>query len=362
MSTVYWWQTLNIDHVLPYDYPPERINAARQNIQRNEQGLDKTIASLVGQCTSFEATVRRIARYVQQAVMHNPILQPATSRTLYTALRNLGVDFGPLALSPRFARLMRQRLIEDSELLIELGEARCGQCVALLRAALEVVGIKSKPLQLNNHVVNEVFWGGTSYIVDVDAFKNGIFVEGEIGLATKREVLDNPYLVDRFKPTGWMFRRDSIYGYNERTHRPYFGYIDLYSPEIDGQMSARYAAPTPLYPPGIPRWETFEKSITLTCNTPQTLRFTCVHAERATGYRVKCGLSSKGYSYDNLILENLANETSGEVFEMNTHAPFVEVKFAHPGIYYLTAAAIPHYAERYPSYIWWSDELKLNVV
>jgi hypothetical protein len=224
-----------------------------------------------------------------------------------------------------------------------------------------MVGMKASTLQFKNHVVAEVILNGTSYIIDADAFKNGILFEVTGGLASKKDILKNPYWVDRFKHTGWMFRRDSIYAYNQRTQKPYSGYIDLFSPEIDGQISKKYDAPEVLYPPGAPEWRTPGGSVTVEANEKRTLEFECKYAERAIGYKIKCGRKSKGYSYDRLILGNLANETSGDIFELETRENYVEVRFGDPGVYYLTVASIPYYIREFPSYIWWSDELTIKV-
>jgi len=132
-----------------------------------------------------------------------------------------------IALSRLFIVFLSQRLILDPDLLLVLGEARCGQSAQVLCSALSLVGIKSNILQLPGHIVNEIIFDNTTYIVDIDAFKNGIFLEKNGQLLTKKDFFENPYIVDRFKPTGWMFRRDSRYSYNLLTDKKYSGYIDL---------------------------------------------------------------------------------------------------------------------------------------
>ncbi len=90
--------------------------------------------------------------------------------------------------------------------------------------------------------------------------------------------------------------------------------------------------------------------------------FSCNLSERATGYRVRCGRRSRGYTYDRLILDNLHRETSSEMFEFETRENYFEVPFSEPGQYYVSVAAIPHYIEEYHSYLWWSDELVVRVL
>lgn len=361
----YWWQASSINHVFPFTYPVSRVKVAEKRIRENGRRFEQNILSIAKKSDSPEDTVRNIARYVQHAVIHNPIFQPSKASKLYALAGKHGLDIGKTFIGTLLLKLRLMRdasLIEDPDILIELGEARCGQCAKMLCAALNIVGIKSNTLQLKCHIVSEVFINNTSYVIDADAFKDGIFIEVAGHLATKREVLQNPYLVDQFKHTGLMFRRDSIYAYNQKTKKPYSGYIDLYTPEVDGQISAKYGAPNILYPPGVPKWKMPSGDITLKTNEKKGLEYTCQYADRSIGYKVKCGHRSKGYSYDKLILENLANETSGDVFELNTKENYVEVRFSDPGVYYLTVASIPYFIKEFPSYIWWSDELTIKVV
>lgn len=355
----FWWQSSPITHVFSYDYPSTRVRDAETKLEQKGRRFKQTVQTIVKDSVSPEDMIRNIVRYVQRSLIHNPIFQPSKSSRLYTLARKLGLE----AKAVTICRYLTQppSLIEDPDLLIELGEARCGQCAKVLCDAFAIADLKSSTLQLNNHIVAEVILNDTSYIIDADAFKNGIFVEVNGSLASKKDVLENPYLVDRFKHTGWMFRRDSIYGYNCKMQKPYSGYIDLYSPEVDGQISIKYGAHQGLYPPGVPKWKAPSEHIILRPGQKIALEYTCEHSERAIGYRVKGGSRSKGYGYDWLILGNLANETTGDVFEFETIETGIEVSLDRPGTYYTTVASIPHYLEEFPSYLWWSDELVIEV-
>jgi hypothetical protein len=358
----FWWQTSPITQVAQFDYPSARLRAAEAKLRQRGGRFAKAIRRIVDVSASPKDVILNIARHVQQSVVHNPIFQPAHSTGLYPLFRRCSLDIQEMGIGRHLRPFWSANLIEEPDLLIELGEARCGQCAKMLCTAFQMVGFQAGTLQLENHIVTEVSLNNSSYLIDADAFKNGIFFQVGGELACKRDILENPYLVDRFKHTGWMFRQDSIYAHNLQRKRPYCGYIDLYSPEIDGQISKKYGARQTLYPPGVPRWKTPSESIFVSPGQKIALEYTCEFAERATGYRVRCGSRSKGYRYDCLIMENLANETSGEVFELETRENYVEVSLSNPGIYYLTVASIPYYLDEFPSYLWWSDELTIRVL
>ena len=360
---MYWWQGTDIDHVLPFDYPEERLCNAKELIRRNGARFEKVVSEIIRKSRSFDQCIRLICEFVQQAFLHNPIFQPAQSGRLYRLLRRRNISI-PDSWSHRIwgQMLFGLTLLNDADMLLELGEARCGQCAHVLGLAYEKAGFRSKVLQFPAHMVTEVYLDGTAFIVDADLFKNGIFLEMNDRLATSREVIENPYLVDRFKHTGLMFRRDSVYAFNGRTGRPYSGYLDLHSPEIDGQISRKYGAQSVLYPPGIPKWKLKDDKILLKTNEAAVLEFVSAYPERASGYRVVCGTRSRGYRYNNLARENLANETSSDIFCRDIGECGLEVSFSMPGSYYLSAAAVPHYINETPSYVWWSDELHIQVV
>lgn len=360
--TPFWWQGFNCGRIAPLDYPLPRVIAATERLARGSPRLEAGIDGIRRQSRTADEAVRGIARFVQAALVHPPLLQPATARWGYWRLRRAGLLPAGLAGHEEVRAAMHQRLIMDPELLLELGEARCGQCAAVLCAALQRAGFAARPWQLPHHIAVEVDFDGETRVIDADAFKHGIFFEDGGGLITKRAVEANPYVVDRFKPTGWMFRRDSVYARNPRTGRPYRGYVDFYSPEVDGQISARYAAPTVLRPPGVPRWSGEVGPLTVERGATVSLAFQTQYADRAASYRVRCGRRSRGYAYDRLVLSALAQETASDVFEVACPAPALEFKLAAPGRYYVAAAAIPAYLDEFPSYVWWSDELIIDVI
>jgi len=292
-------------------------------------------------------------------MMHPPLLQPADAPLGYWNWR----EFAPTGWSgwPRVAELLGQRLVMEPEVLLALGEGRCGQCVAVLCAALRIAGFTARPWQLPHHVVAEVEWDGSRCVIDADAFKNGIMLERDGRLLTRDQIEATPYLVDRFKPTGWMFRRDSQYARDSRTGRPHRGYVDFYSPEEDGQISARYGAAHVLKPPGVPRWPEGVTTLTGAVGRGVEIAFTSPNSDRAGGYRVRVGRESRGYSYDALLPAVLHRETSDIVLELDLREPRALLPLSEKGRYFVTAAAIPAYLAEFPSYVWWSDELVVDV-
>ena len=355
----FWWEDCPIERVAPFDYPPARIAAARQRIAGREGRIAPAVRAIMDGSRNAEEAVRGIARWVQDALVHPPLYQPAETTFGYWWWRRLA----PTGWSgwPRLAQRLGQRLVLDSELLVELGEGRCGQSVAVLCDALRLAGFKAALWQLPHHMVVEVVVAGECCVIDVDAFKHGIMLEVDGRIARKREVEEDPYLVDGFKPTGWMFRRDSRYARRGSAGPPYRGYVDFYSPEEDGQISARYGAPTVLKPPGVPRWVGVGGSLTVGRGRPIEVSCVSRHAGRARGYRFRCGRRSRGYAYDALDWSQLAGETSSEILALERPEPAVSFRLQEPGRYFLTAAAVPDFLEKFPSYIWWSDELIIDV-
>jgi len=357
----YWWQNEAVGrYVAPFDYPPHRVAAARDRVERTPGALERIVRELVAESPTPQAAIRNISRFVQGALVHPPLLQPAEAPFGYWWWRTLAPT--SWAYWPRLAELLRQRLVMDPDVLLELGEGRCGQCVSVLCAALRIAGFSARPWQLPHHVVAEVAFEGNACVIDADAFKNGIMLERNGRLLTRKEIESNPYLVDRLKPTGWMFRRDSMYARAPQTGLPYRGYLDFYSPEEDGQISARYGAEPVLKPPGLPRWNEGRKTVICVAGEVVEVSFASEYPERACGYRVRVGRESRGYSYDDLVKEHLGAETSAIVFELELGEPCAAFKLAEKGRYFVTAAAVPSYLADVPSYVWWSDELVVDVV
>jgi hypothetical protein len=338
------------------------MKGARRRLSEEGARLPALIRSVTDRSATADDAVRKIGKLVQDALVHPPLLQPCESKGGYWRWRRAGLLSERTAHSRLIVQLFRLRLVTDPELLLQLGEGRCGQCVDLLCAALGLAGFKARPWQLPHHIVAEVSVNGRDCVVDADAFKNGIFLGSERELATKREIEQNPYFVDRFKPTGWMFRRDSVYARNTCTQTAYAGYIDFYSPEEQGQVSTRYGAPQTLLPPGVPRWASASTGIKIERGDEVDAAFTCRFPERARGFRFRCGRRSRGYAYDRLVPANLGAETSDEILELELSETRVRFRLPERGRYFFTAAAIPHYIDEFPSYVWWSDELVVDVV
>lgn len=356
----FWWQDHPLpDEIAPHDYPPARLAAARRRQVAEGPTLARRVAEIVRASPTRADVLRGVVRLVQEALVHPPVVQPAEAVPGFWWARRLGVLPARWASRPRVEEVLRQRLIMDPELLIALGEGRCGQCVALLVAALGHAGIAARPWQLPHHVVAEVDWEGGPVVVDADAFKHGVMFERDGRFVTRGEIEREPRIVDRFKPTGWMFRRDSAYA-RRADGAAWRGYVDFYSPEGDGQMSARYGG-APLLPPGVPRWESGTELLRVRRGVEVERGLEVFEAGRASGYRVRVGRRSRGYRYDALRWASLANETSAEVLEIATAEPVARFRLEDPGTYFVTVAAVPAYFAEFPSYLWWSDELTVEV-
>lgn len=357
----FWWQTVDVGRrVAPFDYPPARLAEARGRAADAWTVFEREVRKVVAAGTEPQQVIRGVTRLVQAALIHPPVLQPAWAPLGYWWWRSLA----PTGWSrwPRLAELLGQRLVTEPEVLLALGEGRCGQCVALLCAGLRLAGFAAQPWQLPHHVVAEVAWSGGTGVIDADAFKNGIMLDWEGSLPTRAQLEARPYLVDRFKPTGWMFRRDSAYARDGRTGRAYRGYVDFHSPEEDGQISARYGAARVLRPPGVPRWAGAETPLTTEAGGCLEVPFACRYPERASGYRVRVGRTSRGYTYDALVPARLHHETAGVVIDQETSTPVATLRLREKGRYFVTAAAVPAFLAEFPSYVWWSDELVVDVV
>lgn len=357
-----WWEDFPGERIAPHDYPLARVRAAQASLHEKGRRLERAVEAIKLRSRTADEVVRGITRFVQAALVHPPLLQPSTARWGYWRWRRAGLLPAVIAGHEEVRALLHQRLVMDPEVLLALGEGRCGQCAAVLCAGLKLAGFQARPWQLPHHVAVEVELDGEVRVIDADAFKNGVFLEEKGSLVPKRTLVENPYWVDRFKPTGWMFRRDSVYARRSETGRPYCGYVDFYSPEDDGQISARYGAPIVLRPPGLPRWTGVVEPLRVSRGVAFDLAFSCRFADRAAGYRVRCGRRSRGYGYDRLMLPALHQETSADGFEIELRDPCLSPTLTEPGRYYLTAAAIPSYLEEFPSYVWWSDELIVDVV
>ena len=220
-----WWKNWKNTHIVEQEYPDQRVVEAYNFIHKKKLSIDL----LLNYIKSFSNKNDRwnyflnIVYFVQDHMMHIPVLEPS-----YDALYNLD------------GTLYKRWQLQDPLALLVLGEGRCFVTALVLVELLKYANYNAKILQLNNHVVAEVDINGESFIIDADAFKNGIlFFKDKSRLYTKDEILKNPSIVDNFEPTGWKFRRKDNFLKNI-DGKLFYGYIDPYDKEIDGLISEKY--------------------------------------------------------------------------------------------------------------------------
>lgn len=349
-----WWVQSTQQVITPYDYPSERLKNAKRHAKAKALTLDDLLLDIRKQNYEEFPLLLEISKLVQDMLIHNPVFQPS--------------ERGPFTIKPYIVYLInskpikKYKLVYDPVLLALLGEGRCGQVARVLVEMLNTVGIKARVEQLNNHVAVTAQLNNKEYIVDADAFKNGIFFfKGAQTLFTKKEILDEPTIVDRFKHTGWMFREGTRYSINASS-KSFTGYVDFFNPEKTGLISNKFGANNVYYPPGVPVWGSGTQSLTVKTGEKHRLVFDVPYDERADDFLVRIGKKSKKYSYDFLIYKNLGNETSDLVEETKIQKPEFVFSRTSPGDYYITVCSMSEYMVRNHCYIWWSDELKIRVV
>jgi hypothetical protein len=215
--------------------------------------------------------------------------------------------------------------------------------------------------QLSQHLVAEAKCGGRWVLADADAFKGGIVPETPDGrLLTMEQIEDNPYLLDRFPPTGWMIRPNSRHA-RGLLGRRVLGYVDALEPDRRGFVSGYYVPSARGFPPSLPeirRFEARDGRFVLSWE-PSRVREGCL-----VGYRVRVGTCSRDWSYDDVFLaEAPLRETSCEVLETETSALHAEGDVP-PGVpaLFASVAAVSDRVEREPlTYFWPSEEVRCEL-
>ncbi|KQC06463.1 MAG: hypothetical protein APR54_07210 [Candidatus Cloacimonas sp. SDB] len=341
-----WWTEYDAEIITPYDFPNERINEAKEYIKKNNLTEDFIIKSIQNKSDNDWQYIFKLTKFIQDSILHNPVYQPSDKRVL-----------NPISVIKN-KKIFEKRLIKNVLLIIILGEGRCGQVAQVLCELLKKTGFKSKIEKINNHIVTTLFYNNNEYLIDADAYKNNIMFYKSNKLYTKKEILKNPYIVDQFKHTGWMFRRNTRYSMG-KNNRNFCGYVDFFDPEIDGQVSYKYGAKNKLLPPSVCIWN--KENLKSKINKEINFSFKQQFPERVKEYKIKIGKKSKNYSYNYLIYKNLLNETGDIIDSFSTTTNTFSFKFTEKGKYYITVSAIPDYIDEHPSYLWWSDECKVII-
>lgn len=90
--------------------------------------------------------------------------------------------------------------IYDPVWLIENQLAHCGQVNRLVVDGLNLIGIKSRLIQLNNHVAAEAYFDGKWRFLDADILSFGEFVMKDGEIVSTMEIVNNPELLNATNP------------------------------------------------------------------------------------------------------------------------------------------------------------------
>lgn len=311
------------------DFGAERLAAVRGRLRGIDVDAElDALARLIVDGTAHPGEkAERVIRFAQDAFYHHPVRQPP-------------VDLPVLEL-------------------LQLGEGRCGHVSRVIEDLARRAGLSARERQLPRHIIAEVFVDGEWRLADGDAYKNGIVPRRRDGkLLSMRDLEANPYQLDRFAPTGLWVRRGTRYARND-SGVEVTGYVDSINFEDRGYMSWHYASwAAAEYPPSVPR--ALRASI-----DGRRVRLLWAPSEDRDGdlkgYRVRIGTTSRGWSYDDVTYERLANDTGAEVGEFESVEPSFEVSVS-PGDYVWSVRAIDDHVLREPeTYYWPSDEARFSV-
>lgn len=281
-----------------WTYPLHLFEHARELATRlgGDTYLRKLACLVTGNAPTEEEAVRRIICFVQGAIFRDPVSQPLTETGA----------------------------IPDALTTLLCSRGRCGHVATLMVELFKQIGIEARVRQLPTHLIAEVKVDQRWVIADADAFKNGVIPVNRRGqLISMDEIYENPYQLDRFPPTGWFIRPDSIYT-RDVFGRKVSGYVDALDPEQRGYVSGHYVLEAKGYPPSVPvivRFAAGEGSFRLEW-TPSSVR-----GDRLLGYRVSVGTVSRGWAYDSFgdgieILQTTATDiVSTETFKTGIESP-----------------------------------------
>jgi hypothetical protein len=192
-------------------------------------------------------------------------------------------------------------------------------------------------------------------VADADAFKGGIVPESPDGrLLGMDQIEADPYVLDRYPPTGWMMRPRSKHAKGLLGHCVR-GYVDALEPDRRGFVSGYYVASAGGFPPSLPEIQHFEARdgrFTLSWNPAQ------VREGRLAGYRVRVGTRSRAWHYDDVFLmEGSPPATADDILGQETCQTCIEGAIP-PGTARLFASvtAVSDRIDREPDTFFWPSE------
>lgn len=286
--------------------------------------LARTIAEEAG---DEEEIVRRTIRFVQKAVFRDPVVQPLA-------------DDGSLP---------------DALTSLLCARGRCGHTAQILADLCRHAGLETRVRQFPQHLVAEIRCNARWVVADADVFKGGIIPQNDHGrLLTLEEIEAQPYVLDRFPPTGWMIRPRSRFtrGLLGRQVR---GYVDALEPDQRGFVSGYYVPTAWGHPPSLPAIRRFEARAGRAelCWTPSRVK-----EGRLLGYRARIGTRSRAWTYDEVCwAEAPLAATPGDVAEAETSETGLQSPVP-PGVKRLFASvtAISDRIEKEPRTFFWPSE------
>jgi len=216
-------------------------------------------------------------------------------------------------------------------------------------------GLEARLRQFPQHVVAEVRCDSRWVLADADAFKGGIVPETPEGrLLTMDDIEANPYVLDRFPPTGWMLRPGSKHTRGMLGHRVR-GYVDALEPDDRGFVSGYYVTSARGFPPSLPeirRFDVIGGRFRLSWTPTQ------VRDGRVVGYRVCVGTRSRVWTYDDIFqAEAPLAQTSCDVFEAETTALCVEGPLnSDASALFASVTAVSDRVEKEPATFFWPSE------
>jgi SAM-dependent methyltransferase len=320
-------------------YPTPLVSHARRQAEMlgGQPYMRKLVRTIIGDESDDEKAVRRIIRFVQKAVFRDPVAQPL-------------LDDGSLP---------------DGLTALLCARGRCGHTARIFVDLLQNAGFDARVRQFPQHVVAETKCDGRWIIADADAFKGGVIPEGPDGrLLSMEDIEANPYVLDRYPPTGWMGRPNSrhtrgLFGHQVR------GYVDALEPDQRGFVSGYYVPRVREFPPSLPEIRSFEDDrgrFVLSWTAAQ------VREGRLLGYRVRVGTRSRGWTYDDVFLaETPLSATACDVLETETTELCVEGLIGlwasvEPGQLFASVTAVSDRVEKEPlTFFWPSEEVRCAV-
>lgn len=194
----------------------------------NAAGGDRLIGALAEKlCAGAacdEESVARLVHFVQDALVHHPIVQPF---------------------------VFNGAAVTDPATLLFIGIGRCGASAPLLAALCTAAGYRARVERVPGHVFTIADVGGAEVLLEADVFKKGILLRGADGrLLRHADMLKNPRSMDGLPDLYVWWIRHFQNALDLWGRRPY-GYIEaegstrIYSSYFEPGAELRYKPKAP---------------------------------------------------------------------------------------------------------------------